>query len=238
MNDTNTADYNYSEFKPKYYNFFDFKGPKPGEKASDFEAYTLEGDKIKLSDYFGSWIVLESGSFSCPMYVGNIVDMNTVAKEFKDVQFLVLYVREAHPGSNVPAQNSIEEKIKHAARLPGEENENRTILVDTIDGHAHNLYGSFPDMVYIINPEGTVVFRGDWNMPTEVRKVLSHGRDEIHKRDHYEPGKPSIPLAFRVLVRAGLNSLWDFTIGLPELLSMHKNVDKAYEEGTSSETQR
>ena len=233
-----TTDYNYSKFKPKYYNFYDFKGPKPGEKASDFEAYTLEGNKVNLSDYFGSWIVLESGSFSCPMYVGNILDMNTVAKEFKDVTFLVLYVREAHPGSSVPAQNSIEEKIKHAARLPGEEKENRTIIVDTIDGHAHNLYGSFPDMVYVINPEGTVVFRGDWNMPSEVRKVLSTGRDEIHKRDHYEPGKPSLLVAFRVLLRSGLNSLWDFTIGLPELLSMHKNVDKAYKERNAVESQK
>ncbi len=193
---------------------------------------------MKLSDFFGSWIVLESGSFSCPMYVGNISGMNALDNEFKDLRFLVLYVREAHPGSSVPTQNSIEEKIKHAARLPGEENENRTILVDTIEGHAHNLYGSFPDMVYIINPEGTVVFRSDWNIPSEVRKMLSDGRDEIHKRDHYEPGKPSIPLAFRVLLRARLNSLWDFTIGLPELLSIHKNVDKAYEERTSTKTQK
>ncbi|MEM7009767.1 MAG: hypothetical protein AAF462_11600, partial [Thermodesulfobacteriota bacterium] len=137
--------------------------------------------------------------------------------------------------SKVPAQNSIEEKIKHAARLPSEEKENRTIIVDSLDGHAHNLYGSFPDMAYIINPEGTVIFRGDWNIPSEVRRVLAQGRNEIHKRDHYEPGKPSIFLTLRVLIRAGLNSLWDFTIGLPELLSMHKDVDKAYEKQTKNQ---
>lgn len=230
MSDKEIKEYNYSVFKPEYYNFFDFKGPKPGEKATDFEAYNFDGEKVKLSDYFGSWIVIESGSFSCPMYVGNVLDMNTVAEEFQDVKFLVLYVREAHPGSNVPAQNSIEEKIKHAGRLPGEEHENRTIIVDTLDGNAHKLYGSFPDMVYIINPEGTVIFRSDWNMPSEVRKVLAIGRDEIHQREHYEPGPPSILLATRVLFRSGINALWDFTIGLPKLLNMHKNVDKAYEE--------
>ncbi|MEM7009641.1 MAG: deiodinase-like protein [Thermodesulfobacteriota bacterium] len=230
INSNKAEGYNYESFKPKYYNFFDFKGPKAGEQVIDFEATTLKGEKVKLSDYFGKWIVLESGSFSCPMYVGNILDMNTVAKEFQDVEFLVLYVREAHPGSNVPAQSSLEEKLKHAGRLPGEESENRTILVDSIDGNAHNLYGSFPDFVYIINPQGTVVFRSDWNIPTDVEKILLEGRNEIHMRDHYEPGKPSIPTAIRVLARAGLNSLWDFTIGLPELMQMHKNVDKAYEE--------
>ena len=237
MDDAGTNDikaYNYDHFKAEYYNFLDFKGAKPGEHATDFKAYTLEGDKVKLSDYFGSWIVLESGSISCPMYVGNIVDMNALAKEFEDVVFLVLYVREAHPGSNIPAQRSIEDKLVHASRLPAEENENRTIIVDTIDGNAHSHYGSLPDMVYIINPEGIVVFRSDWNIPSNVRRVLSNGRNDIHKRDHYEPGKPSIPLALRVLLRAGINSLWDFTLGLPNLIRMHKNADKAYKQRSIS----
>ena len=162
------------------------------------------------------------------MYVGNIQKMNRLAKEFKDVLFLVLYVREAHPGSSVPPLKSIKEKLDHAKRLPGEENEQRTIIVDTLNGNAHRHYGTFPDAVYIINPQGAVVFRSDWAIPSEVQKVLSQGRNEIHKRDYYEPGKPSLPMTFRVLKRAGLNALWDFIIGLPKLLIMHKDADEAY----------
>lgn len=228
-NDNEIAKYNYPTFKPEYYNFTDFKGPKAGEKAVDFEAYGLDGEKVKLSDFFGSWLVLETGSFSCPMYVGNIQKMNRLIKEFEDVRFLVLYVREAHPGSNVPPSKEIKEKLKHANRLPGEENENRTIIVDTPDGNAHKLYGSYPDAVYIINPEGIVVSRRDWAIASEVEKVLSEGRNEIHNREHSEPGAPSIPLAFRVLKRAGLNSLWDFALGLPKLLLMHKDANEAYD---------
>lgn len=223
-----TAEYNYTNFKADYYNFTEFKGAKAGEKAIDFDAFGLDGEKVKLSDYFGTWLVLETGSFSCPMYVGNIQKMNRLAKEFNDVRFLVLYVREAHPGSSVPPLKSIKEKLDHAKRLPGEENEQRTIIVDTLDGNAHKLYGSYPDAVYILNPQGTVVFRSDWAIPSEVQKVLSQGRNEIHKRDHYEPGKPSLPMTFRVLKRAGLNALWDFIIGLPKLLTMHKDADEAY----------
>jgi len=222
------AEYNYTSFKPEYYNFKEFKGAKPGEKAIDFDAYGLDGEKVKLSDFLGTWLVLETGSFSCPMYVGNIHKMNRLAKEFKDVRFLVLYVREAHPGSSVPPLKSVEEKIDHAKRLPGEEDEERTIIVDTLDGNAHRDYGTYPDAVYIINPEGTVVFRGDWTMAAEVEKVLSQGREEIHKQEHFQPGRPSIPLAFRVLKRAGLNALWDFALGLPKLLTMHKDADEAY----------
>ena len=236
MNDQSTkdiAEYNYCSFKPEYYKFTDFKGPKPGEKAFDFEAFGLDGEKVKLSDYFGTWLVLETGSFSCPMYVGNIKKMNRLAKEFQDVRFLVLYVREAHPGSSVSPLKSIKEKLEHANRLPGEEHEERTIIVDTLNGNAHKLYGSFPDAVYVINPQGIVVFRSDWNIPSKVQEVLSQSRNEIHERDHFEPGSPSIPLAFRVLKRAGLNALWDFALGLPKLMKMHKDANEAYEERSS-----
>ena len=228
-NANEVAKYNYNSFKPEYYNFADFKGPKAGEKALDFDAYGLDGEKVKLSDYFGTWLVLETGSFSCPMYVGNIQKMNWLVREFKDVRFLVLYIREAHPGSSVPPLKSIKEKLDHAKRLPGEENEERTIIVDTINGNAHKLYGSYPDAVYIINPQGIVVFRSDWTIASEVQKVLSQGRNEIHKRDHFEPGRPSLPLAFRVLKRAGLNALWDFALGLPKLMLMHKDANEAYD---------
>ena len=222
-------EYNYCKFKPEYYNFFSFKGPKPGEKAQDFEAFTLDGEKVKLSDYFGTWVVLETGSFSCPMYVGNIKQMNVLVKEFKDVRFLVLYIREAHPGSNIPSITSIKEKLNHAGRLPGEENERRTIIVDTLDGNAHKLYGLFPNAVYVINPEGTVIFRSDWNIPANVKDVLANGRDKIHERDHFDPGTPSLISTFRVLMRSGLNAFWDFAIGLPKLLTMHKSIDEAYD---------
>jgi hypothetical protein len=104
------AEYNYSNFKPDYYNFTEFKGAKAGEKALDFDAYGLDGEKVKLSDFLGTWLVLETGSFSCPMYVGNIHKMNRLAKKFKDVRFLVLYVREAHPGSSVPPSNQLRKK--------------------------------------------------------------------------------------------------------------------------------
>ena len=163
------------------------------------------------------------------MYVGNIKQMNVLAKEFTDVRFLVLYIREAHPGSNVPSVTSIKEKLNHAGRLPGEENERRTIIVDTLDGNAHKLYGLFPNAVYVINPQGTVIFRSDWNIPANVKDVLANGRNEIHERDHFDPGTPSLIKTFRVLLRSGLNAFWDFAIGLPKLLTMHKSIDEAYD---------
>ena len=32
------------------------------------------------------------------MYVGRIASMNTMARDYPDVEFLLFYVREAHPG--------------------------------------------------------------------------------------------------------------------------------------------
>jgi flagellar biosynthesis protein FlhG len=50
----------------------------------------LNGDRVKLSDYFGKPIVLETGSLTCPMYVRGIVQRTALAQHHPEVQFLVL----------------------------------------------------------------------------------------------------------------------------------------------------
>ncbi len=53
-------EYNYRHFKPKYYMFEEFSGPRPGQKALDFSARTLEGKTVHLSEFFNKPIVLET----------------------------------------------------------------------------------------------------------------------------------------------------------------------------------
>ena len=44
-----------------------FSGPDPGDTAPDFEARTLNGDRVRLSDYEGEKnVVLTFGSATCP----------------------------------------------------------------------------------------------------------------------------------------------------------------------------
>ena len=65
--------YNYSRFKMTNYELGYFPGPKAGENVSyDYTLTDLNGKEVKLSDYKGKWLVIESGSRTCPMYVKNV----------------------------------------------------------------------------------------------------------------------------------------------------------------------
>jgi len=221
----NIVMYNYSHFKPEEYDFSKFEGPKPGETAVDFVATKLDEESVRLSDFFGSWIVLETGSISCPIYESKIKPMNELARKSPDTTFLVLYVREAHPGERIGQHESFEEKLSCARRARDEDKESRTIIVDDIDGSAHRLYGSMPNSVYVINPKGTVVFRGDWNDISEVRNVLK-ARDsiKIHPKEHYS-ARPSFRghkgSIFGTLRRAGRVAAWDFVKAFPPMVLKH-----------------
>ncbi len=66
-------------------------GPEPGDRAPDFEARTLDGNKVRLSDYRGEKnVVLTFGSATCPMTAGSTPGMNKLFQKYQgeDVQFL------------------------------------------------------------------------------------------------------------------------------------------------------
>ncbi len=214
--------YNYERFRAREYNLLEFPGPLPGQKAPDFEATTLDGQRVRLSDYFGPLIVLETGSISCPMYVSHIPSMNELARRYPEVTFIVLYTREAHPGTRIASHRSLEDKVVQARRLKQQEPENRIVLVDSLDGSAHQAYGGLPNFVYVIDGTGTVLFRADWNQPGALAEVLARnrrGESLPHKATHLRP--PSPRTAIRVLRRAGWDAFADLVLAVPNLSWQH-----------------
>lgn len=218
-------------FKPKLYNMDVFIGPRAGEPAKDFTAVDFEGGEVKLSDFKGKWVVLETGSATCSMYTKNIDGMHRLAKEFPDVEFLVVYVREAHPGERLHQHKSFEEKKRAAHLLPRKYGENRRILIDSLDGQMHRAYGGMPNVVYVINPEGVVHYRCDWAHVNGVRKALTE-RDHIHTDEHADMAdinaQRSPWIAVKTMWTGGILALWDFVVALPTIIKKHKVVDEFY----------
>src|SRR5579872_7076532 len=143
----------------------EMSGPRAGEEAPDFELPTLEGEKIRLSDYAGEKnVVLTFGSATCPMTAGSIRGLNHLHEEYSDdeVQFLFVYAREAHPGEQLPAHRSLEDKEQAAELFREEEHVEMPILVDTLDGKVHRQYGGAPNPTYLIDKAGRVAFRMLW----------------------------------------------------------------------------
>jgi len=217
--------YNYQHFNPKDYNFKKFDGPKAGMPFYDFEATTLEGEKVKLSKYLDKPIVLETGSITCPMYANTTKAMNKLQDQYPDVHFLLLYIREAHPGAKTTATTTMEQKQSNAASSHQLYHEKRTILVDSVDGYAHKLYGSMPNMTYVIGANGIVKFRANWTDINVLKEVLKTVHDDsIVTKDFYKITKPSPYTAIRTLLIGGFSALVEFITSLPQLMRQHKEV--------------
>jgi hypothetical protein len=223
--------YNYARFRVKHHPMDHLPGPVAGEPAVDFTAHTLDGRQVRLSDFFGQILVLETGSITCPHYTGNVAPMRELARDYPEALFLLLYVREAHPGSKIRPHGSLDQKLAVAGRLRGEEGENRMVLVDDVDGTAHKAYGEMPNMIYVIDESGRVIHRSEWASQAHVRRVLDRLR-------HQQPVSPTesygMNLKTRKVIptfhRAGIHSLLHFLAELPRVVAFHFRRKEAYPE--------
>ncbi|GAA0873785.1 hypothetical protein GCM10009118_01930 [Wandonia haliotis] len=218
--------YNYKHFKATDYDFTNFKGPKPGEKYVDFKATTLDGKTVRLSDYLNQPVVLDTGSITCPMYANSKTSMIVLQKKYPTIHFLLLYVREAHPGSRTNGVTSFQEKMVNAKSTLKLYNERRTVLVDDLEGTAHQLYGAMPNMTYLIGTDGIIKFRANWTNIEALEKAIVNPTEHfVEKQDFYPVTKPPISVVLRTLMVGGFRALYEFLISLPQLIRQHKEVD-------------
>ena len=100
--------------------------------------------------------------------------MEPLAREFgpKGINFLFVYVREAHPGEKYPCHESIENKISNARDMVKRWSIERRMLVDSLYGTVHQAYGELPNMTYILGVGGTVIYRASWTDERTIRLAL------------------------------------------------------------------
>lgn len=198
--------------------------PRPGERAPGFEARTLNGDRVRLSDFRGERnVVLVFGSATCPMTAGSIRGLNALAQELRsdDLEFLFVYVREAHPGEAQPAHHSWEDKVDAAERFRDEEELALPIVVDDVRGSIHRKYSALPNPAFLIDKAGRVAFRMMWTQPAPlaaaIDELLEAQADRGAEHAIVQGGEDlSMPLAYalfhsyRALERGGRQAMEDF----------------------------
>ena len=216
--------YNYGKFANKEYNLVYSSGIKSGEQIINFSFLTLNGQTKAIQDFLDKPIILETGSLSCGMFAGQGKAMNRLAKENNDFNFLLLYVREAHPGKLINAHNTIKEKCELANRLQTEDNiENRTIIIDDINGTVHKMLGALPNMVFIINTNGQIIFKEEWNNVIHLQKAIKEFKatqKPMQQKWAMLPF-PNIPLEYKIFKRTGWDAGLDFIVALPKLIFLH-----------------
>ena len=204
-----------------------FAGPQVGQKMIDFSATRLDGTMAYLSDYLGQVIVLETGSITCPIYTDKTDEMNRLVGEYPEVAFLLLYTHEAHPGERIGHHCSFDDKVANANMMKPVINENREVLVDDIQGTAHATYGGFPNMLYLIDRDGTVLIRGHWSDPSTLAEALKRLRSqEALSGLRFKFRYPNPFKAFKTLRRGGWKSVFDGLLETPRFLFWHQRERK------------
>ena len=226
--------YNNPRFKVKEYDWDVFAGPAAGEPAKDVTATDLDsGAEVKLSDFSGKWLVIETGSSTCSMYTKNIPDMKQLETDFPDVTFLVLYVREAHPGERLHQHQSTDEKIAAAKLLKPRYGEHRRILVDSLGGDFHRSFGAMPNILYVIRPDGTIHYRCNWATADKLREALTD-RENLHTIENADvkslKAARGLYTTVRTMWTGGFLALWDFVVASPGMAIRHQKVDAFYKE--------
>ncbi len=151
------------------------EGPSIDDLAPDFELETVEGDKtIRLSTLVGSKpIALVFGNFTCGPFRSMYPAVDEIAVKYADdVQFLGVYVREAHPtdgwamrsnnrvGIAISQPTTYDQKRDVATQCQSKLNMSIPLLVDRVDDQVGNAYSGMPARLYLIDTEGRVVYKG------------------------------------------------------------------------------
>ena len=90
----------------------------------------------------------------------------------RDVQFVEIFIRQAHPGPGAPPYRSFEQKFDDAERYAAENDIPWTILVDDLPGTVHETYGGLADPSYLIGVDGRVSYYEMWtHAPTLHTKL-------------------------------------------------------------------
>ena len=109
--------YNYEGFEALGYDLDQFTGPIPGTRAPDFALTKADGQAHQLLDFEADFLVLELGSITCPLFQSRRRSMVKTAAKAANADFAVLYVREAHPGTAIPAHHAIRQRAPHKLLL-------------------------------------------------------------------------------------------------------------------------
>ena len=136
----------------------------PGDSFPSFELVTTNGDRLVNHDVIGDKPVLFIfGSMTCPMTASAAPSVQELYDEFGDrVEFIMLYVREAHPGENFTQSETMEEKLGYAQALEKFYDIKWTVAADNIDGALHRALDPKPNSAYLVNSAGTIIFRSLW----------------------------------------------------------------------------
>jgi thiol-disulfide isomerase/thioredoxin len=167
------------------------EGPEVGQMAPDFELRSSAGqERVRLSEHRGKRpVVLIFGNMSCGPFRSRVEALEELHRRYADrVDFLAVYVREAHPidgwrlSSNDRAGIVLHQPQAWAERACTAILCSRALKItipmvaDELDNRVGHAYSGLPTRLYLIDREGRVAYksgRGPFGVkPGELEQSL------------------------------------------------------------------
>lgn len=200
-------------------------GPRPGEPMPDFDILTTDDGRLQKHDFIGRRpLLLTCTSITCPMAATMGSGLRRLHAEFGDrIDFVTLYVREAHPGERYPQPETLAQKIAHARAYQEPESFPWPIAVDDIDGDLHQALDPRPNAAYLMDLQGNVAFRA---LCSNNERVLRDGLQALvaggplpigQREPRMIPMLKAVGVMREVLSLAGPQAIQDVRRELPGL---------------------
>jgi len=175
----------------------------------------------------GGPVMLVFGSLTCPVTESAGAGLVELASKYgQAVRFVLVNVREAHPGRRTPQPCTAEEKARNAAALKAHHGFDFEVAIDDLEGSVHRAFGTRPSSAYLIDASGTIVFRAHWsNSLPALEKALDDlvgGSVPTPTTVGQTPRSLTVMAAYAdvPLHTAGLGSLKDFWLAAPPAAAM------------------
>lgn len=208
--------------------------PGPGDPLPQFEARTTEGERFSTADFRGKKpLLVITGSLTCPMTASSDPYVKELHRKFGDkIEFVMLHVREAHPGEKTDQPGSMEEKVRHAVELKARDDLPFTVAVDDPSGSIHRQLDEKPNAAWLADRDGTLVYRSLWAGDAaalgDALQAVAHG--QLPKQS--ESTRRLLPMAMGLGVMqemfrsAGSRSRHDMLKAAPPMAVMAWIADK------------
>jgi alkylhydroperoxidase family enzyme len=169
-----------------------FEGPKVGQRAPVFQLRKADGEgSIELSSLLGEKpLVIVLGNFTCGPFRSFYPAVDALYKKYEGrANFLMVYVREAHPtdgwkmesnaraGVAVAQPTTFEERSGVAQQFCTKLKPSMPVVVDELSDPVGHAYSGMPARLYVIDTQGRVAFksgRGPFGFkPPELEQALA-----------------------------------------------------------------
>ncbi len=201
---------------------------RPGTVVSDVLLERLDGSSSTLgAQVKGRPTLIVFGSVSCPMTFGSTIVLRRLQNEFRQrISFVMLNVREAHPGERFEQPQSQDVKRRHAQLLAAETKGQWETLVDSIDGQLHRALAEKPNAAFLLAPDRTILFRSLWGADEralcEALTAVANGSPLKKFESSAALGPLAIGFGFfsPVLARSGRQAQRDLLMAAPPVAAI------------------